>query len=142
VDLLEDWRRNDGLVIAQITCQERARLDFEARSCNRASRMTYPCRCKRSRSPCGSWCASSCHRRERQSSCQPPSSQWREPCQLEPCQRWWGSRENTCQTRCARVGSRIARKVANLELKYLGCNLGGHFDGFGFVVGEWWMSLK
>lgn len=44
----------------------------------------------RSRSPFWSWCASSCHRWQRRSSCQPPSS-LQGPCQLVPCRRWLGS---------------------------------------------------
>jgi hypothetical protein len=51
---------------------------------------THPCRCRRSRSPSWSWCASSCRRRGRRSSCQPPSSQ-RVPFQPGPCRRWWES---------------------------------------------------
>ena len=49
--------------------------------------MSYPCRCRRSRSPCGSWCASSSRLTGPRSSCQPPSSP-QGPCQLVPCRRW------------------------------------------------------
>jgi len=54
------------------------------------ARKTHPCRCRRSRSPSWSWCASSSRRRERLSSCQPPSSR-QAPSQPGPCRRWWES---------------------------------------------------
>jgi hypothetical protein len=50
----------------------------------------HPCRCRRSRSPCATWCASSCRQRQ-QSFCWPPSSRrglWkREPWRRASSQR-------------------------------------------------------
>lgn len=106
---------------------ERRRLQVEVAT---TQRMAYPCRCKSCRSPCGSWCASSCHQTGQRSSCRPPSCQKQEPCQPGPCQRWWGSER--------RVRSNALPNAPEIA-KYLGCGgLGRHFE-VGFL--KWWKVL-
>ena len=79
----------------------------------------HPCRCRSCRSPFASWCASSCRRRARRSSCQPPSSQ------PGPCRQWTGDggsgkdASNTVQ----RAETHLAARGGGL-----GRGLGSHFE--------------
>src|SRR6478752_3054105 len=69
VDLLEDWRCKS---VNALPKQDAIEMGIG----------THPCRCKKSRSPCGSWSASSCHQR-RQASCQQPWEPFRKMKRLE-----------------------------------------------------------
>lgn len=104
----------------------------EMRGADATGRKLYLCRCKRSRSPCASWCASSCHP-WRQSSFRHPSSQ-REPFGREPSQQRASSRRHPLEAfwRWVVFGVRISKSKSVVGLKWLEA-----VDESDLIVGVW-----